>query len=52
MVILALLLFGKLFGIAGMLLAVPTTAVAMTFFNQWRANVRQSAASVSQAEQP
>jgi len=51
-VILALLLFGKLFGIAGMLLAVPTTAVAMTFFNQWRANVRQSAASVPQAGQP
>ncbi len=51
-VILALLLFGKLFGIAGMLLAVPTTAVAMTFFNQWRANMRQSAASVPQAEQP
>ncbi len=51
-VILALLLFGKLFGIAGMLLAVPTTAVAMTFFNQWRANVHQSAVSVPQAEQP
>ncbi|MCS6965788.1 MAG: AI-2E family transporter [Candidatus Kapabacteria bacterium] len=34
--ILSLLLFGSLFGFVGLLIAVPTTAVAALLFNQWR----------------
>ncbi|GBD07455.1 AI-2 transport protein TqsA [bacterium HR21] len=38
--ILSLLLFGSILGFVGLLIAVPTTAVAALLFEQWRASAR------------
>jgi len=40
MLIFSLILFGSLFGFVGLLIAVPTTAVAMLLFNEWRQNAQ------------
>lgn len=45
LLIASLILFGSLFGFVGLLIAVPTTAVGVLLFNQWRHQVPATLAS-------
>jgi predicted PurR-regulated permease PerM len=50
LMILALFIFGHFLGFVGLLIAIPTTAVIMQFFNAWVENVSSKTTPVGESE--